>query len=309
MPPDPYIFATAEESRDKIMRLGREQIKDFYLNCANEIGRFAKQFEGKDNISAVLQAEYYRELERQVIALADEVSKNLENSISKNAYLMGDAIANANRDWLKNYGIAGAGVSGALSSITNAAVLSVLSGAIYKDGQGLSPRIWRDLQQTQHDIYTILAQAQAEQMGVYDASKMLVQYVNPTRRKNWNLRMTDGRYIYKSRIDYNAQRLARTITQHSYQKGLVDSTAKNPFVYGFIWRANGSRPCPLCEDRDGQFYGKDDLPLDHPQGMCTFEPSTAPDDTITSALAAWVAGDKGDYPALDSFAESLGYED
>ena len=284
MPGDPYVFADAEETRDKIMRTQKREIEDLYLNCAAEIDKMARYYSNKQNASAALQAQYYNELKMQILAQAAEVSKSTEQTITQSAHIVSDSVAKCNSDWLKSYGIEGAPINAAFSAISDYSVRSVLSGAIYKDGQGLSSRIWRDLQQTQHD------------------------YVNPKKQKNWNLKMSDGRYVYKSKVDYNAQRLARTIIQHTYQKSLVNSTAKNPFVGGFIWLANGSRACQVCLDRDGIRYDKLSLPLDHPQGMCTFEPVIPSDDVITSRLADWVAGGKGDDPGLDEFAESLGFE-
>lgn len=308
MPGNPYVFADAEETRDKILRTQKREIEDLYLNCAAEIDKMARYYANKQNASAALQAQYYNELKMQILAQAAEVSKSTEQTITRSAHVVSDSVAKCNSDWLKSYGIEGAPISAAFSAISDYSVRSVLSGAIYKDGQGLSSRIWRDLQQTQHDINTILAQAQVEQKSVYETAKELEEYVNPKKQKNWNLKMADGRYVYKSKVDYNAQRLARTIAQHTYQKTLVNSTAKNPFVGGFIWLANGSRACQVCLDRDGIRYDKLSLPLDHPQGMCTFEPVIPSDDEITSRLADWVAGGKGDDPGLDEFAESLGFE-
>ena len=46
----------------------------------------------------------------------------------------------------------------------------------------------------------------------------------------------------------------------------------NPFVKGYIWHADGPHSCELCDERDGQFFTAEDLPLDHPNGMCSMEP-------------------------------------
>ena len=75
---------------------------------------------------------------------------------------------------------------------------------------------------------------------------------------------------------------------------------------GFIWHASGPRPCHLCEERDGQFYTKEELPFDHPNGMCTFE--TAIDPDIDSCLAAWFWAPAGTYPEIDRYAEALGFD-
>ena len=308
MPADPYMLAEAQETRDKILRSQKRDIENLYLGAAAEIGRMAKYYEQKKTPSAALQAQYFSELKNQIVAQAREISNSSERLISQNAYLIADSVAKCNADWCKKYGIEGKPIDAAFSTICDLSVQTVLNGGIYRDGQGLSARIWQDLQRTQHDINTILAQMQVEQRSVAETARELEQYVNPNKKKAWNLRMSDGRYIYKSKVDYSAQRLARTISQHSYQKSIIDSAAKNPFIMQYIWIANGSRACSLCLDRDGIRYDKTSLPLDHPMGMCTFEPVIPSDDEITSRLADWVAGSKGDDPALDVFAESLGFE-
>ena len=57
-----------------------------------------------------------------------------------------------------------------------------------------------------------------ENCSYYEIAKDLESYVRPNARLPWNLRMADGKKIYKKQIDYNAQRLARTLVQHGYQQ-------------------------------------------------------------------------------------------
>jgi SPP1 gp7 family putative phage head morphogenesis protein len=100
----------------------------------------------------------------------------------------------------------------------------------------------------------------------------LERWINPDKAKPWNLRNAQGRLIYPRSVDYNAQRLARTMVQHSYQQSFVESTKNNDLIESYRWIANGSRVCPICEERNGQIFQKDELPLDHPNGMCVWEP-------------------------------------
>jgi hypothetical protein len=106
-------------------------------------------------------------------------------------------------------------------------------------------------------------------------------------------------------VDYNAQRLARTLVSHAYQQALVRTTQKNPFVTKYQWEAsNSTRICPLCASRDGVLFDKDDLPLDHPNGMCTFI-AVMPDSMVDIAdrLGDWAHG-KSD-PELEEYAKFL----
>ena len=62
--------------------------------------------------------------------------------------------------------------------------------------------------------------------------------------------------------------------------------------------------CPICAERDGKYYEKDSLPLDHPNGMCTviavFGKSS---EEIGEELGDWAAG--GENPALDRWLNPL----
>ena len=308
MPGDPYMFSRAVETRDAVIKQQKREITKLYADTAKEIGKLADYYGRKEGNSAALQAQYYAELQRQVVAMQAEVSKNFEKMVQTNADIVAGSVAQCNSDWLAKFGIAGEGVNASLSNICNTTVNNILSGNIYADGKSLSTRVWQDLQTNIHDIRTILAQDMVEQKSVQETAKDLQQYVNPNVRRSWNLRMSDGRYIYKGQVDYASQRLARTVAQHTYQQTFVNTTAKNPFVLKYIWHANGSRACPFCLDRDGLEFEKWDLPLDHPMGMCTMEPVVMSDAAITGALADWVAN-PGLYPEIDEYAADLGFEE
>ena len=77
-------------------------------------------------------------------------------------------------------------------------------------------------------------------------------------------------------------------------------------VLGIRWRANGSRVCEICKARDGQVYPKNELPLDHPNGMCVMEPIYLADSD--DMIAKWVNSPAGTYPSMDNWAKELGYK-
>ncbi|MCL2710916.1 MAG: hypothetical protein FWE95_08550 [Planctomycetaceae bacterium] len=192
---------------------------------------------------------------------------------------MSDVVVSNNTKWMAslavNAGISsvrtgGLGIS--MSSAPDAIVQRLVTGQIYKSGWSLSGSLWTDNQKTQKQIYEIVAGGRAKNQSIYEMTKELERWVNPDKRKPWNLVNAAGRKIYPRAVDYNAQRLARTLVQHSYQQSFVESVKDNPLIAGIRWIANGSRVCPLCESMHGTIYAKDELPLDHPQGMCVFEP-------------------------------------
>lgn len=181
----------------------------------------------------------------------------------------------------------------------------ILKGNAYPNPYPLSQRIWTNAQAVQRDIHTIIMNGMQQGKSVADISDSITRFVNPRESKDWNKVMEDGYKVHRRNVEYNAQRLARTVGQHSYQKATEDRIRGNPFVTGVRWIANGSRPCPICMDRDGTVYAKGEAPLDHPNGMCTLEP-VIDDRGLDDRLVDWVHGTEDS--ELDAYARSLGYE-
>lgn len=300
------IFKNAEDAKEAIMASQKKEIAQLYEDWADEIGERAKFYSHKSTASAPVSERYYRELQKQLRATSQEVSNEIYKKIKTNIYTVSDAVVKDNVDWLKSFGFSVDGLNAAFSFVPNETVQRLVTGQIYEGGWNLSSRIWGDNEQTLKDIYQVMAKGLAENKPIYDIAKDLEKYVRPSANLPWNLRMEDGKKIYKKQVDYNAQRLARTLVQHGYQQSFIATTQKNPFITQYRWIANGSRVCELCQSRDGQLYDKDKLPMDHPNGMCVMEPVVA--DDITDQLADWFNSPDGTYPEIDAFAGNFGYE-
>lgn len=300
------IFKDAEEARDAIMASQKEEIAKLYESWADEIGERAKYYSLKSNASAPVSEMYYRELQKQLRATSQEISNEIYNKIKQNMYAISDAVIADNVNWLKSFGFSADGLNAAFSYIPDSVVRNLITGQIYESGWSLSKAIWSDNEKALKDIYQVMAKGIAENKPIYQIAKELEAYVSPNRRLPWNLTAPDGVRIYKKQVDYNAQRLARTLVQHSYQQSFVAATKKNPFITEYVWISNGSRVCELCMARDGQHYKKDELPMDHPNGMCVMEPVVA--DDMVDQLADWFNSPDGIYPEIDEFAGNFGYE-
>lgn len=300
------VFKDAEEAKKSIMVEQQKEIAKLYEDWADDIAKQAEYYSHKFNSSAYVSERYYKQLRRQLRKTSQEVSNEIYNKIKSNMYLISDEIVKSNVKWLKSFGFSEEGLNAAFSYVPKDTVERLVTGQIYKSGWSLSKRIWGDNEQTLKDIYQVMAKGIAEQKPIYDIAKDLESYVRPNARLPWNLRMADGVRICKKQIDYNAQRLARTLVQHSYQQSLISTTKGNPFVLDYVWRANGSRVCELCMSRDGMHYKKDDLPMDHPNGMCVMEPTI--DKDMNEKLADWFNSPDGTYPEIDEFASNFGYE-
>lgn len=300
------IFKDSTAARDAIMDSQKKEIAALYESWADEIGERANYYSHKSTASAPLSERYYRELQKQLRATSQEVSNEVYSKIKKNMYTVADAVVTDNVKWLESFGFKKDGLNAAFSYVPDEIVRNLITGQIYDSGWSLSSRIWSDNEQTLKDIYQVMAKGLAENKPIYEIAKDLESYVRPSARLPWNLRAADGVKIYKKQIDYNAQRLARTLVQHGYQQSFVATTQKNPFITEYVWRSNGSRVCKLCAARDGAHFKKTELPLDHPNGMCTMEPVVA--DDMVDQLADWFNSPDGTYPEIDAFAGNFGYK-
>lgn len=309
------IFKDAEKAKDAIMASQKKEIAKLYEDWADEIGERAKFYSHKTTASSVVSERQMRELQKMLKTTGQEVSNEIYSKIKGNMYTIADAVVADNIKWLESFGFSPDGLNAAFSYVPDSIVRNLITGQIYDSGWSLSKRIWGDNEQTMKDAYQIMAKGLAENKPVFEIAKDLEKYVRPSAKLPWNpvLKMKNtktGEYeykrIYKKQVDYNAQRLARTLAQHSYQQSFLATTQKNPFITEYIWHSNGSRVCPICKDRDNTHYKKDELPMDHPNGMCIMEPVIAED--MVDQLADWFNNPDGTYPEIDVFAGNFGYD-
>lgn len=300
------IFKDAEAAKAAIMASQQKEIAKLYEDWADEICERAKYYSHKSTVSAPVSERYYRELQKQLRQTSQEVSNEIYKKIKSNIYTVADAVVSDNVKWLESFGFSSTGLNAAFSYVPHEIVQNLVTGQIYDSGWSLSSRIWGDNEQTLKDIYQVMAKGLAENKPIYEIAKDLESYVRPSAKLPWNLRMADGKKIYKKQVDYNAQRLARTLVQHGYQQSFIATTQKNPFITEYVWRSNGSRVCNLCKARDGVHYKKTELPMDHPNGMCTMEPVVV--DNMIDQLADWFNSPDGTYPEIDAFAGNFGYQ-
>ena len=309
------LFEDAAKAKNAIMASQQKEIAKLYDDWANDVAERAKFYSHKTTASAPLSERYYKELYNQMKATSQVVSDEISGLIKTNMYTIADSVVADNVKWLQSFGFSPDGLNAAFSHVPHDVVQMLVTGQVYQGGWNLSQRIWSDNQQTQKDIYQIMARGLAEQKSVFNIAKDLESYVRPSAAKSWNpiLAMKNTKTgqieykrIYKKQVDYNAQRLARTLAQHTYQQSFIATTKDNPFITEYIWHSNGSRVCPLCADRDGKHFKKDELPMDHPNGMCVMEPAVAKD--MNDKLVEWFNSPDGTYPEIDAFAGNFGYE-
>lgn len=292
-------LSDANKERTSITNEELEQIQKMYKQLVKQVSQQSKDLSTDESASASLKRLQLNDLKKDLNRAIRELGTQLEQNISSDMDKAASAVCDDMNKWHDKIGLK---LEGALANVPTQIVQMVSSGKLYEGNWSLSSAIWKDVQKTQGDINSIIAQGIALNKSAYDIARDLEKYVDPSARKDW-----DWGKVYpgtKKVVDYNAQRLARTMVSHAYQQSLISTCAKNPFVEGFIWHsAHSSRVCPICQERDGKTFPKNDLPLDHPNGMCTYEPATDDLMSISNRLADWVKGKED--PELDKWASDL----
>lgn len=293
----------SETARNAITKQQQKQIRKLYREVAKKIAKEAKSLKGKTNVSSLMRTQYLRILEEQITAEINKISTELHQITNSGMTQVAQAVTKESLEWLSEIGF---GTVGLMSNVPADVVRNIATGQVYKTGWSLSKRIWGIEQKTLNDIHTVIAKGIANNASVYEIAKDLEKYVDPKAIKKW-----DWNKVYPGtsrKVEYNAQRLARTLTQHAFQQATKACNDPNPFVDGYIWRsalAHG-RTCSVCMERDGTFFKKEDVPMDHPQGLCTILPYVKQDlSSVADQIAEWTKAPQGTFPEIDRYWEYL----
>lgn len=290
-----------EQARLEITQEQEKAISDLYKSVYKDLKKQADKLPKGGTTSQSLRKSYLNKLTKQLKEAYKTTGAAVEDQIKQSMEDAAQAVVSSNNNWLEKVGLK---IEGAYSYVPKDIVSILSTGKLYGEGWSLSKTIWGDTQKKLDDINKIVAAGVAANKSAYDIAKDLEQYVNPEARKEW-----DWSKVYpgtSKKVDYNAQRLARTMVSHAYQQSLLANTKYNPFVTGYKWRsAHTHRTCELCNSRDGKIFSAEELPLDHPNGLCTFlvELEGSLED-VANRLGDWANG--AEDPALDKWMSSMG---
>lgn len=294
------LFLSAKQERE---------IKNLYNKAHYKLSQEIQKLSlPKTSVSDRLREMYLDQLRKSLESSIEVLYRSLQNKLKDNMFQVSQAVVSDMRVWLDSIGFP---QEGAFEYVPDEVVRLIITGQIYEGRWSLSKAVWSNRQKMLKDVNTVISEGLLLNKPTYDIAKDIERYIDPKDIKDW-----DWQKVYpgtSKKVDYNAQRLARTLIQHSYQQSLVLTTKDNPFVEGVQWVsafAHG-RTCELCKERatEDKFglgagvFPKDKLPLDHPNGLCSFGAKIDSMDDIASRLADWVDG-KPD-KQIDKFNKSL----
>lgn len=283
----------AEEVREEVIRKQQQDLSNRYARLLTIT---------RNELSTSTRATDLLQLGNLVGALErelDNIEDYLQVSIKENAHKVAYAVVEDNIQFFTKVGL---DVRKGFASIPTEAVNKVATGTLYANQWSFSQRIWSYHNSCKSVIHQIVADGIAQNLSTYDIAKLLEMYVDVNAKKQWDWsKVCPGS---TKKIDYNAQRMARTYVSHAFQYSYEKSIEKNPYVTGTRWLSalSHGRTCQLCKDRHNKIFKKGELPLDHPNGLCTFvaEIEMSMND-IADDIAKWVNG--GSNPALDKLNE------
>lgn len=288
-----------QAARERVLRISAQQSRDLariYAEIAADLRRESAK-RGVHTLTYRFLMDYAKNLRKE----SEEIFAGQRDLIAGNLRSAAGTTVEAQRAFFAQ---AAPQLSGRFSDVfsraSQKAVNELLSGGIYENFAGLSERIWNYRGSFDRDISEIIRRGILAKKPAFNLAKDLELYLDPSAAKPW-----DWNKVYPGvsrKVDYNAQRLARTSVTHAYQLALERSTRDNPFVTKYQWLAGNShaRICGLCLSRDGKYFDKGSVPLDHPNGMCTIIPVIEKSyEEIAAELADWANG--GENPALDNW--------
>lgn len=301
------IFGDSAFYRSIIVARQERQIRNFYKQAYEEIKEQTDYYQSFDGESFAQRRLLLNRLQDEISRRMDSVDLQTERVVTSGVMSEVERVLQNNKTFLNNLGYTSYQLN---PTLTVSVADKIVTGKLYNQTWNLSTAIWGNKVGRQREIREIIAKGVLKGQSTAEIAKQLEKYVNPARKSP----VMSGT---SASIDYNAQRLARTSVQHAYQLAFVEATKDNPFVEAYRWiTSGGSNVCALCIEREStDAYGlgegifpKDELPLDHPNGNCTFEIVTSwTESDARAAVMDWMfgEGDEELNEQLDIFAESL----
>lgn len=262
--------------RNKLKLNKREQqvILKAYNKAFDSMLKKYKANSHKKNASQIARIAYCKQLHSEILKIIEEYNMKVVDNIL-NAHvdmLFEDADYYKDTELCKQ-------VMKQVSIVNRQVIEQMIKGQIYKDGQGLSKRLWKSVNKSGDKIEEAIISMIAEGKGATEIAKNLTQFAKGGHRTWDKAKIKEklgsayaGKYGAGG-IDYEALRLARTTLNHQAQLTQKNANKVNPYAQKLKWHSvhQAGRTCQQCEDRDGEIFNVEDCPFDHPNGLCHLE--------------------------------------
>lgn len=158
--------------------------------------------------------------------------------------------------------------------LVDAIIAAVITGTIYEVDWTLKRALEREAERLGKLVEAVIQSGIDRNKNPAQIVKDLEEVLNPTRLGQKSYETKDG-MITVTKIDGEAQRLARTTVEHIFQEGIIETAEmlEDNTKYRVMIRwvsALEENTCQVCESRHNQLYEPQDLPLEHPNGQCDF---------------------------------------
>ena len=309
-----FLLKHAYEQRVQLDKQQEQEIKELYEELIQIVEKNISTLSTDENVSSVFKEFQLQRIKIGLQRSLETVGTNVNGIVRQSMTTTSQQMVDASKNFLEEVGMPKILIKPAYQFVPIEVVERVASGQLYQGNWSLSKAIWADVSTKQNDINKIIAKGIALNKSAYDIAKDLEAYVNPNAKKDWNWSQVYPGSAKK--VDYSAQRLARTAVTHAYQQAFDECVKPNPFVEAVQWNnAHSGRVCPLCvELAETDQYGlgegifpKGEEPLDHPNGMCYLTAVMVKSlDEVASEIHSWIWGASN--PALDEYAKFLNPE-
>lgn len=316
-------YDASKEERDKVTDERERKLYQSFENMRKQIDEQIQTM----NFSTVSERvkrqqleEIRHELQKQLQGYYNALEAGLKDDMVK----VGESVLKESESFYTDLNMP---IGMSITSFPVEIMNNVVNGSVYDEKWYLSRALWGDYTEKLDQINEVISNGIGLNLSSFEIAKQLEQYVDPAAmhpsktivtpclqdpvsgklyskdyvnrhpEKDWSGFKEKNSYFRYGKVDYNAQRLARTLINHAYQQNVVRQAKSNPFATGVKWLASGGeRMCEICEERDGKIFSADDVPLDHPNGMCTFEVVTDLNMMeMSNVLADFVNGVPTDY--------------
>ena len=254
----------------------------------------------KGSLTERWAAEYALSLDRRVKELEAGLYDVLMQGLKRSAELPTIAMG----DWWEAVG--GQSFRDAFTLPPDNVLTGLISGGFYRDNKGLSERIWGVSKGFEKDVGYIIDRGIAEKKSAVELARDLEQYVQAPARRDF-----DWGKVYPNlsgkKVDFNAQRLARTAINHAYFLDNVRVCTENPFVTAMHWDLSNAHEerqvIPFGPDECDEYaehdeglglgnFKPEEIPVPHPQCLCA-QWAVIPEslEDIGRQIGAWASGE------------------